>query len=183
MFPLYPKLRLTARELIGIGLDMMPVVRLLLSQEERPQLNAEVFFLHGGDYQKQLLALGLDDPQRIERFVSEVSLPRYVGIVRFQLHDAALVDIVCDTTDIRRDYPRHAPVLAVFPFIGKQVASIQQAVAPWHHGRSSSDRRTEHAASGGVTMRCFSYWVSKCNARAVLRGCVERLVGTRVRAG
>lgn len=108
----------------------MPVVRLLLSQEERPQLNAEVFFMHGGDYQKQLLALGLDDPQRIERFVSEVSLPRYVGIVRFQLHDAALVDIVCDTTDIRRDYPRHAPVLAVFPFIGKQVASIQQAVAP-----------------------------------------------------
>lgn len=105
LFPLYPKLRLTARELIGIGLDMMPIVRSLLSQEERQQLNAELFFMHGGDYQKQLLALGLDDPQRVERFVSEVSLPRYVGIVRFQLHDAALVDIVCDTTDIRRDYP------------------------------------------------------------------------------
>ena len=134
LFPLYPKLRLTARELIGLGLDMMPVVRLLLSQEERQQLNAEVFFMHGGDYQRQLMSLGLDDPQRIERFVSEVSLPRYVGIVRFQLDDAALVDIVCDTTDIRREYPRHAPVLAVFPFIGKQVASIQQAVAsiaPW----------------------------------------------------
>ena len=86
--------------------------------------------MHGGDYQKQLMSLGLDEPQRIERFVSEVALPRYVGIVRFQLDDAALVDIVCDTTDIRREHPRHAPVLAVFPFIGKQVASIQRTVAP-----------------------------------------------------
>jgi len=130
VFPLYPKLRLTARELIGIGLDVMPAVRLLLNREEREQLNAEIFFIHGGDYQKQLMALGLDEPQRIERFVSEVSLPRYVGIVRFQLEDAALVDIVCDTTDIRRDHPRHAPVLAIFPFMGKQVAAFQSAVAP-----------------------------------------------------
>ncbi|HEX2685555.1 MAG TPA: hypothetical protein VHN14_03010 [Kofleriaceae bacterium] len=61
-------------------------------------------------------------------------MPRYVGVVRFQLDDGALVDIVCDTTDIRRDYPRRAPVLAVFPFAAKLVPTFTQALAsmaPW----------------------------------------------------
>ncbi len=130
LFPLYPKIRLTARELILLGLDMLPVVRYLLSDEERAKLNTEVFFMHGGAYQKQLVALGLDDPKRIERFVSEIALPRYIGIVRFQLDDAVLVDIVCDTTDIYREYPRCAPVLAVFPFSSKHVAPFQTALKP-----------------------------------------------------
>lgn len=130
LFPLYPKLRLTARELIGLGLDLLPVVRSLLSDLERAELNVEVFFMQGGRYQRQLLSLGLEDPARVERFLSEAALPRYVGIVRFQLDDAALVDVVCDTTDIRRDYPRRAPVLAVFPFSSKHVAPFQEQLAP-----------------------------------------------------
>lgn len=134
IFPLYPKLRLTARELILVGAQMLPVVRFLLGEDERTKLNAEMFFMHGGAYHKQLMSLGLEQPDRIERFVSEVALPRYVGIVRFQLDDAALVDVVCDTTDIHRDYPRRAPVLAVFPFHTKHVASFEKALkpmAPW----------------------------------------------------
>jgi hypothetical protein len=134
LFPLYPKLRLTARELIGLGLEMLPVVRSILSVQERAKLNVEVFFLHGGSYQRQLLSLGLEDPGRVEQFLSKCALSRYVGIVRFHLDDAALVDVICDTTDIRRDYPRRAPVLAVFPFAGKHVATFQQAMtlmAPW----------------------------------------------------
>jgi len=134
LFPLYPKLRLAARDLIGIGLDMLPVVRNLLSPEERETLKTDVFFMHGGAYQKQVMALGLDDRQRVERFVSEIALPRYVGVVRFQLEDAALVDIICDTTDIRRDHPRRAPVIAVFPFSGKHVGPFQErlaSLAPW----------------------------------------------------
>jgi hypothetical protein len=66
--------------------------------------------------------------------VSGIALSRYVGIIRFQLDDAALVDIVCDTTDISRDYPRRAPVLAVFPFVSKHVHPFEQLVsrmAPW----------------------------------------------------
>jgi hypothetical protein len=130
LFPLYPKIRLTARELIGLGLDMVPAVRGILSEAERAILNVEVFFMHGGRYQKQLLSLGLEDPKRVERFLSGTALSRYVGIVRFQLDDAALVDVVCDTTDIRRDYPRRAPVLAVFPFAGKHVEPFQRLLAP-----------------------------------------------------
>lgn len=130
MFPLYPKLRLTARELIGLGLDMMPVVRSTLSVEEREQLNVEVFFMQGGRYQNQLLSLGLEQPWRVEQFLSEVALSRYVGVIRFQLDDAALVDIVCDTTDIRRDYPRRAPVLAVFPFADQHVEPFRHLMAP-----------------------------------------------------
>jgi hypothetical protein len=129
VFPLYPKLRLTARELIGLGLDMVPAVRSILSVEERTKLNVEVFFAHGGRYQRQLLSAGLD-PKRVETFLSGTALSRYVGIVRFQLDDGALVDIVCDTTDIRRDYPRRAPVLAVFPFNGKHVEPFTRILAP-----------------------------------------------------
>jgi hypothetical protein len=91
---------------------MMPVVRSTLGVEEREQLNVEVFFMHGGRYQSQLLSLGLEQPRRVEQFLSEVALSRHVGVIRFQLDDAALVDIVCDTTDIRRDYPRRAARLA-----------------------------------------------------------------------
>jgi hypothetical protein len=134
LFPLYPKLRLTARELIGLGLDMLPVVRSVLTEAERSTLNVEVFFAHGGRYQRRLLSSGLEDPARVERFLSGTALSRYVGVVRFQLDDGALVDIVCDTTDIRRDYPRRAPVLAVFPFAAKLVPTFTQALAsmaPW----------------------------------------------------
>jgi len=129
LFPLYPKLRLTARELIGLGIDMLPVVRSILSVEERAMLNVEVFFIHGGRYQRHLLSGGLDEPKRVEQFLSGTALPRYVGIVRFQLDDGALVDIVCDTTDISRDYPRRAPVPAVFPFSGKHVDHFQKLLA------------------------------------------------------
>lgn len=131
LFPLYPKLRLTARELIGLGLDMLPVVRSVLTDPaERAALNVEVFFMHGGRYQRRLLSSGLEDPARVEQFLSGTALSRYVGIVRFQIGDGALVDIVCDTTDIRRDYPRRAPVLVVFPFATKLVPTFAQALAP-----------------------------------------------------
>ena len=93
-------------------------------------MNVEVFFAHGGRYQRRLLSSGLEDPARVERFLSGTALSRYVGVVRFQLDDGALVDIVCDTTDIRRDYPRRAPVLAVFPFAAKLVPTFAQALAP-----------------------------------------------------
>lgn len=130
LFPLYPKLRLTARDLVGLGLDMIPCVRGLLSADERATLNAEAFFMHGGRYQQQLLSLALGDAERVEQFLSGTALPRYVGVVRFQLADAALVDVICDTTDIRRDYPRRAPLLAVFPFSSKHVSPFRDLLAP-----------------------------------------------------
>ncbi len=113
---------------------MLPVVRSALTQEERAALNIEVFFVHGGRYQRQLLSSCLDDPGRVQQFVSEAALSRYVGVVRFQLDDGALVDIICDTTDILRDYPRRAPVLAVFSFTTKYVPTFTRALAklaPW----------------------------------------------------
>ena len=115
-------------------IKIVKLVRSILSPEERLKLNAELFFMHGGRYQSQLLSLGLEDPTRVEQFVSGVALSRYVGIIRFQLDDAVLVDIVCDTTDISRDYPRRAPLLAVLPFIGEHIPTFSQMVskmAPW----------------------------------------------------
>jgi hypothetical protein len=89
-----------------------------------------VFFTLGGRYQKDLLSGGLNDPARVEQFLSGTALSRYVGIIRFQLGDGALVDVVCDTTDIRRDYPRRGPVIAVFPFNTKHVEPFQRLLTP-----------------------------------------------------
>lgn len=84
---------MTARELIGIGLDMLPVVRgVLTDPAERAALNVEVFFMHGGRYQRRLLSSGLEDPARVEQLLSGTALSRYVGIVRFQIGDGALGD-------------------------------------------------------------------------------------------
>jgi len=48
LFPLYPKLRLTARELIGLGLDMLPVVRSVLTEAEPTRLRLKgKIGLHG----------------------------------------------------------------------------------------------------------------------------------------
>ena len=66
----------------------------------------------------------------MERLLLGAALSRYVDIVRFQLEAGAPVDIVCNTTGIRRDYPRRAPVLVVFPFAAKLVvATFAQALA------------------------------------------------------
>lgn len=109
---------------------MFPIVRSVLSASDRLRLNVEVFFEHGGRYQRRLLSSALEDPARVEQFLSETALSRYVGVVRYQLDDGALVDIICDTTDIRRDHPRRGAVLAVFPFAAKLVPTFMQILAP-----------------------------------------------------
>jgi hypothetical protein len=125
IFPLYPKLRLSARDLIGAGLDLAPLVRSLLNEGEREELRVEFFFQHGSDYLRNLVIDGGPSAERLRAFVSTTALPRYVGIIRFQLGDAQLIDVICDTTDIRRDHPRHGLVLAIVPFVGKHVEPLR----------------------------------------------------------
>jgi hypothetical protein len=132
VFPLYPKLRLTVRELIDLAGTVTPFFRVLLGTE-REKLRVDLRFALSGEYLRHLYGLGLP-PDRIERFTRAAALSRYVGVIRFFLEDNALADIVCDTTDISRDAPALAPVLALVPFNEKHVEPFKDYArqnVPW----------------------------------------------------
>ena len=124
VFPLYPKLRLTARELIDLGGRIAPFLRTLLG-EQRERLRVDFRFTLSGDYLRELYMLGLPAPQ-VEAFMRAVTLSRYVGVIRFFLDDEALADVLCDTTDIARDTPPGSPVLAFIPFSAKHVEQFRE---------------------------------------------------------
>ncbi len=114
--PLYPKLRLTARGLIKVAGEFFPLARMLVHQDDRAQLRVDMRFMLGGDYLAELLSAGLDDRARVANFVREASLPRYVGVVRFSTDSGAVLDVICDTTDIFREVPKYGSVLRLFAF-------------------------------------------------------------------
>jgi len=65
-------------------------------------------------------------------------MSRYVGVVRFQLDDGALVDFVCDTNDTRREYPRRAPVLSrCFRSPRSSCLHLRKRSRQWLRGRWS----------------------------------------------
>jgi hypothetical protein len=114
--PLYPKLRLTARGLLNVAGEFFPLVRMLVHSRDRDQLRVDLRFMLSGDYLAELLSAGLEDQRRVADFVRGASLPRYVGVVRFYIDSGAVMDVVCDTTDIFRDAPKYGSFLALFAF-------------------------------------------------------------------
>ena len=115
--PLYPKLRLTPRGLLSIAAETLPLMRMLVGEELREHLRVELRFLLSGSYLRELFALGVDAPSRVADFAATTPLPRYVGLVRYFVNDEAIGDVVCDTTDLHRSYPRYSSILALFPFV------------------------------------------------------------------
>jgi hypothetical protein len=124
IIPTYPKLRLTARGLLSVAGEFFPLVRMLVQPDDRDQLRVELRFMLGGDYLAELLSTGFDDPNRVADFVGGASLPRYVGIVRFCIDTDAVLDVVCDTTDIFRDVPKYGSVLTLFAFMTTYQAKL-----------------------------------------------------------
>ncbi len=111
LVPLYPKMRLTAEELLWIATAFVPFMQRLAVGEEDP-LRTEARFIMGGAYLKECFTLGLA-ADRVAKLVTEILVSRYVGVLRFSAGDNWLGDVVCDSTDLRRDVPRFASVLAV----------------------------------------------------------------------
>lgn len=121
--PLYPKLRLTARELLIAAGEAMPLIRVNATDEMRRSLRVDVRFKLGGAYLRELLALGVEAPEVLTRFVAEVPLSRYVGVIRFSAAGAAIGDVVCDTTDMLRG--RYDNILGCIPFVENYVRPFE----------------------------------------------------------
>jgi hypothetical protein len=113
IYPLYPKLRMSAAELTTVAAKMSPVFRFLVSGPLASKLNVQTWFSLNGDYLKSLFQLQ-PDPERVTAFVKTIRLSRYVGVIRWHLGDEVLADAVCDTTDIHREDRPYASVLGVF---------------------------------------------------------------------
>lgn len=111
--PLYPKLRLTAEELIEFGIALFPLVKFLLQSDEEG-IHAEPSFMLGGEYLHCLHHRPLQEARAVE-LCTPLSLSRYVGVISWFLHGEWVLDAVYDTTDLRRGDVSRPPMLALIP--------------------------------------------------------------------
>ena len=116
LFPVYPKLRLTADDLLDVAGSVVPFFRVAESDADRDRIRVEMWFVLGGRYLRDLARVGVPDPERLRPLITSVHLSRYVGVIRVFRGEEAAADIICDTTDIPRNNPPGAPVLAAFAF-------------------------------------------------------------------
>jgi hypothetical protein len=106
--PLYPKLRLSAEDLIAFAAELEPLMR--AAARTAPRL--EPRFSLSGTYLGTLYDRGIER-ERLHAVMQQVRLSRYVGVIEYYAGDTWVGDIVVDSTDIRREIPQRAPVLLV----------------------------------------------------------------------
>lgn len=114
MVPVYPKIRLSAQDLIGFSRELLPLFRLIVGEGLRDQLQVDLRFCLAGDC-LELLYRSQFPPARFAAFVRQAVLSRYVGLITFTVADNLLAHVICDSTDMRRNSPAAAPLLAIIP--------------------------------------------------------------------
>lgn len=111
LVPLYPKLRLTAEELVEFALNLLPTIVYLSGSDN---IYVEPRFCLGGDYLAGLQESPLET-RRLVALSTRLVLSRYVGVLRWYVGEDWICHIVYDTTDLRRDSRAHPPILALIP--------------------------------------------------------------------
>lgn len=109
--PLYRKVRLSARGLLMGAAELLPLVRMVLAEEQREHIRVDARFLLSGQYLSEIYTLG----EHLLQFVMTAALPRYVGIVRYSIRNVPIMDAVFDSTDIFRKSPKYGSVLSLVP--------------------------------------------------------------------
>lgn len=128
VIPLSSNLRLSALELISIAGELRSMFRMLLGPTADSDLFIEPRFVLSGHYLEEILRIGLKPPSRARSIATKITFPRYVGIVRFMLREAAVCDVICDTSDILRGMPQYSAVLGLLSFNDGYVEPIRQLV-------------------------------------------------------
>ena len=114
MVPVYPKIRLSAQDLIGFARELLPLFRFIVGEDLRDQLLVDFRFCLAGDCLELLYRSKLP-PKRFSKFARQAVLSRYVGLITFSVSDSLIAHVICDSTDMRRDTPASAPLLAIIP--------------------------------------------------------------------
>ncbi len=131
--PLYPKLRLSALDLVGFAGQLLPLMRYIVGPKYREKLTVEMRFTMSGAYLRYLLESPVES-SRAANFARQARLPRYVAVISFCIDDEFCVDVLCDTTDIRRDIPEAAPVIAFIPRYIEYQSALRNYAADHTHG-------------------------------------------------
>ena len=101
LVPVYPKLRLSVRNLLTLAEAMAPIMESTVGPEKTQRLSVELFYRRSGDYVRGLA--GQVDPARAAAGLAAVALSRWCGVVRWYFDDTPIVEFVYDTTDVLRD--------------------------------------------------------------------------------
>jgi hypothetical protein len=123
--PLYPKIRLSAEDLLRVATQALPLMASLAGTAERSRLRVEMSFALSGRYLRSLLGIGLA-PDRAATIARSASLPRYVAVVRYRVGEEWFADVVCDTTEIFRPTNPWAPVITLICRNDAQVQTLRK---------------------------------------------------------
>lgn len=121
LVPLYPKLRMTAEELVEYSLELRPPLRLLSGEDD---LYVEPRFLLEGQYLRELEARRIEGARYV-RVATTLLMSRYVGVLSWFVGDDWICDALYDTTDVRRDTKTRPPILALIPKDPGWIASLE----------------------------------------------------------
>lgn len=130
LVPLYPKLRLTAEELVEFALDMLPPLFDLIGDHGAEHLYVEPRFDLGGNYVDAVYALPIATERKVA-IVTSMLLSRYVGILSWFLGNEWICDIIYDTTDLRRDMSSAPPILGIIPRREAWLKSLETIRETW----------------------------------------------------
>jgi len=111
IFPLYPKIRTSAKELREIAAQSFPQV-LKTFNNEADNLSLKLSFSRCGDYLKKLYQSTERTSNKID-FIKKCSLSRYIGIVSWYYRDNHILDLLWDTTDTLREDQTHQHILGI----------------------------------------------------------------------
>lgn len=123
MVPLYPKIRLSAQDLVGFAGELQPMFREIVGPESREKLNIDLQFCLAGECLETLCKSEIP-ADRYAQFAQRVVLSRYVGLITYYVEDQLLAYIICDSTDMHRSAPATAPLLAIVPKYCEHIESL-----------------------------------------------------------
>lgn len=125
MVPLYPKIRLSAQDLVGFAGELLPMFRAIVGPASRDRLRIDLRFCLAGDCLEFLYKSTLP-AARLAAFSREAVLSRYVGLITFFVEDQVVAYILCDSTDMHRAAPSAAPLLAIIPQYEEHIEVLQK---------------------------------------------------------
>lgn len=95
------KMRLPIEDLFS---NLLEIRRFIEQVFQGLELHYEVRFSSGIEYKQGLFALSFP-PEKLRQFLSELTLPRYVGIVKINTTDRHLCDAILDISEVNRGNP------------------------------------------------------------------------------
>jgi len=122
--PLYPKLRLTALNLIEIANGLLPIINAVVGVKSTRDVRFNSYFTLSGDYLRDFFLSGFPTHKK-KALATTCVLSRYIGIIEFSIGDSVIFHVICDTTDIKRDVPRNSQLIAMISRFDEDVPKLE----------------------------------------------------------